>query len=53
MLVNADGSRLEMYDLKADRHETDNTAALYPEKAQAMAREVINWYSSKKGAREQ
>ena len=53
VLVNADGSRLEMYDLKADRHETDNTAALYPEKAQAMAREVINWYSSKKGAREQ
>lgn len=48
VLVDSNGKNLEMYNIVADKHETDNIASLNAELAQKMADEVIKWYFSKR-----
>lgn len=43
VLVNYDGSDLEMYDIKKDPTEKTNVADQHKEEAQAMAKTVIDW----------
>ncbi len=46
LLVNADGSHLELYDLAVDRGETDNLAAQHPDIAQRLANKAFAWRKS-------
>ena len=46
LLVNADGSGLELYDLEASPVERENRAAADPEVAERLKRLVIEWRES-------
>ncbi|HEY3860552.1 MAG TPA: sulfatase-like hydrolase/transferase [Verrucomicrobiae bacterium] len=46
LLVNADGSGLELYDLNADRDESKNIAAENSEVAQRLKAEALAWRKS-------
>lgn len=43
LLVNADGSRLELYDLDADPREAKNLAEMEPERAERMRSALMEW----------
>jgi arylsulfatase A-like enzyme len=43
LLMNPDGSRLELYDLQKQVMETDNLAAEFPEVAQRMKASLEDW----------
>jgi arylsulfatase A-like enzyme len=43
LLMNPDGSRLELYDLQKQIMETDNLAAQFPEVAQRMKAQIEDW----------
>jgi arylsulfatase A-like enzyme len=49
LLVNADGSGLELYDLDADRNETKNIAESNPEIANRMKKAALAWRKSLPG----
>ncbi len=46
LLVNADGSGLQLYDLDADRNETKNVAEANPEAAKRLSGEALQWRKS-------
>jgi arylsulfatase A-like enzyme len=46
LLVNADGSDVQLYDLDADRNETKNVAADNPEIAHRLAENALQWRKS-------
>ena len=46
LLVNADGSGLELYDLDADRNETKNVAEANPEIARRLRDAALGWRKS-------
>lgn len=46
LLVNADGSQVELYDLKTDGNETNNVAAANPELAKRMTDAALTWKKS-------
>lgn len=46
LLVNGDGSDLELYDLKEDIAESENIAKQHPAVAGKLSTEVINWWKS-------
>ena len=46
LLVNADGSGVELYDLDADRSETHNLADAYPEVAKRLTEAALQWRKS-------
>jgi len=43
LLVNADGSGAELYDLATDRNEERNLVAKEPARVQAMTRAILDW----------
>ena len=43
LLVNDDGSRVELYDLASDRAERENLASREKERAQRMVAELLAW----------
>jgi arylsulfatase A-like enzyme len=43
LLVNADGTRAELYDLAADRNETKNVAADHPDITQRLTAAALRW----------
>ncbi len=45
-LVNADGSSIELYDLDADRNETQNVANENPEIARRLTEAALQWRKS-------
>jgi len=45
VLVNYDGTRLELYNLKMDAYERENLADKYPARAAKMARQAIRWFN--------
>jgi arylsulfatase A-like enzyme len=47
LLVNADGSGVELYDVSTDPKETKNVAAEQEEVTERLKREVIDWFSSR------
>jgi arylsulfatase A-like enzyme len=46
LLVNHDGSNLELYNLKTDIAESENVAQKYPDIAQRLSRQVLNWWQT-------
>ena len=44
LIVNKDGSRAELFNLKTDVEETTNLADRYPGRTRRMSRLAINWY---------
>lgn len=44
LLVDANGSGLELYDLAADREEKQNVAERYPRRAERLSRQLLRWY---------
>jgi arylsulfatase A-like enzyme len=46
LLVNADGSHLELYDLDADRNETKNVAEANPDVAKRLSDAALGWRKS-------
>ena len=46
LLCDYDGGRPELYDLISDPGETENLAAEHPERADRLARTVVDWYAS-------
>ncbi len=46
LLVNADGSDVQLYDLEADRNETRNVANANPEVAKRLTESALNWRKS-------
>jgi arylsulfatase A-like enzyme len=46
LLVNDDGSRLELYDLKKDITESVNVAKQHPDIARRLSTEVMNWWKA-------
>ncbi len=46
LLVNADGSDVQLYDLDADRNETQNIAASNPEVAKRLTEMALKWRKS-------
>ncbi|MGI6242336.1 MAG: sulfatase [Prevotella sp.] len=53
VLCDSDGTNLQMYNIKADKYETDDISMLHKHQAKSMAKEVITWFKSKKHGREQ
>ncbi|MEX2336038.1 MAG: sulfatase-like hydrolase/transferase, partial [Fulvivirga sp.] len=45
LLINDDGSQMELYNLLEDHAETTNIADNYPEVAKRMAEQVLDWKS--------
>jgi arylsulfatase A-like enzyme len=43
LLMNGDGSKIELYDLSSDRREQHNLAASKPALVQNMSRELLAW----------
>lgn len=46
LLVNADGTGAELYDLASDRTETKNLASANPEVAKRLSEKVLTWRKS-------
>jgi arylsulfatase A-like enzyme len=46
LLVNADGSGAELYDLAGDRHESNNRAADHPAVARRLTEAALKWRKS-------
>lgn len=46
LLINADSTRVELYNLEKDRAETTNVAEKYPEIAKRMSHRVLIWRKS-------
>ena len=46
LLVNTDGSALELYNLKEDIAESENIAKEHPAIAQKLSKEVIEWWKT-------
>ncbi len=46
LLVNADGTHVELYDLNADGNETNNVADANPELAKRLTDPALNWKRS-------
>jgi len=44
-IVNYDGTRLELYNLKIDEKETENLAEKYPKVAAKMSKQAIAWFN--------
>lgn len=51
VLVNSDGTGLELYDIRKDRNETTNIASKHPRLASELSEKVIDWYFSKRKIR--
>ena len=49
LLVNADGSDAQLYDLAADEHETTNVAEQHPDVAKRLKDEALRWRKSLPG----
>lgn len=45
LLINIDGTRIELYNIKEDRPETKNLAGSNPELTARLKKEVLDWYS--------
>ena len=43
LLMNPDGSRIELYDLSRDPGERDNIASEHPEKVKTLAKKLRDW----------
>ena len=52
LLVNADGTRLELYDMRKDPNETTNIADRHPRLCRELSDRVIGWYFTKRKVRE-
>jgi len=46
LLINDDGSRLELYDFDASTDERTNVAAEHPELAQRLSKQLLDWRRS-------
>jgi arylsulfatase A-like enzyme len=46
LLINADGSNLELYDLEADSNETKNVADANPDIAKRLSESALQWRKS-------
>jgi len=46
LLVNADGSDLELYNLAEDKNETNNVAAEHPAVVKRLSTRLLNWRSA-------
>jgi hypothetical protein len=46
LLINDDGSRLELYDLAEDRAESDNLAPSNPKVAARLSERLLAWRRS-------
>jgi arylsulfatase A-like enzyme len=46
LLVNANGENVELYDLQADRNETQNVAETNPKVAKRLTAAVLQWRKS-------
>ncbi|MDR1200144.1 MAG: sulfatase-like hydrolase/transferase [Tannerellaceae bacterium] len=51
VLVNADGTSLELFNIKEDPNETTNRSDKHPQMAAEMSEKVINWYFTKRKIR--
>ncbi|MDR0745736.1 MAG: sulfatase-like hydrolase/transferase [Mediterranea sp.] len=51
VLVNADGTSLELFNIKEDPNETSNISGKYPQMAEEMSEKVISWYFTKRKVR--
>jgi N-acetylgalactosamine-6-sulfatase len=52
LLMNHDGTRTELYDLKTDPSESVNLAEVFPERVQRMAAMLIDWTKELPGDRD-
>lgn len=43
LLINDDGSKLELYDFRKSDKERDNVAAEYPAEARQLSQKLLNW----------
>jgi arylsulfatase A-like enzyme len=46
LLVNADGTGTELYDLATDRNETTNVAKMHPDVAERLRNAALQWRKS-------
>ncbi len=51
LLVNSDGSGLELYDIKKDPNETTDISGKHPALCSELSRKVIEWYVTKRKVR--
>ena len=47
LLVNADGSRMELYNIVNDPYELENIADKHHELCQELSAKVIDWFNTK------
>lgn len=52
LLINSNGSQVELFNVKKDWNETTNIADMHPELAGELSGEVINWYKTNRKVRE-
>ena len=51
LLVNSDGTQVELFDLNKDWNETTNLAGSHPELVMELSEKVIHWYKTKRKVR--
>lgn len=51
LLINSDGTGLELYDVKKDPNETTDVSAKYPALCSELSRKVTDWYFTKRKIR--
>lgn len=52
LLVNSDGSRVELYNIAEDMNESVNIAHRHPQLTAELKNKVIDWYVTKRKVRE-
>lgn len=52
LLINSDGTCLELYDIVRDPNETVNIASHKPELCDSLTKKLLDWYNSKKVTRQ-
>ncbi|MEG3659924.1 sulfatase-like hydrolase/transferase [Arenibacter palladensis] len=51
LLVNSDGTQVELFDIKKDWNETTNVAGSHPKLVMELSEKVIHWYKTKRKIR--
>lgn len=52
VIVQSDGTNLQLFDIRKDPNESVNIAARHPELARELSAKVIDWYTTKRVTRE-
>lgn len=46
LLMNADKTQIELYDLNTDKNESNNLATIYPDIVNRLSQQIVKWLTN-------